>query len=117
MLYFKNPENGHIEQVTDNSSKLGFILFGPLYYLYKGAWRTALIFFIAYPCIIAFGGFIGATIGTEIDPDSVGYGVIPIILAPVGLLCLVSLSVEPEIERVYQMKGWTKVDSKGNKIR
>ena len=108
MSYYKNPENGHVEEITNDASWLGFVFFGLFYFLYKGAWRAALLSFFGYPIAVSVGAFVGAAF------DS---GPIPIILWPLGLLALISFTVYSEVERVYRMKGWTKVDSKGNEIK
>ena len=115
MSYFKNPGNGHVEQVTNNASWLWFVLFGPLYFLYKGAWRAVLISLIGLPCLVTLGFYLGVMIGLTTYPGS-GLAVAFGILIPLLVLLMCSTLVKPEIERVFRMKGWTEVDSEGNEI-
>lgn len=44
-LAFQNPQNGHIEEAPRPG--LWSLLFGPLYFAYKGAWAGFLIAFAA----------------------------------------------------------------------
>jgi polyferredoxin len=48
-MYHKNPTNGHEVFGADNWAILWTLLFGPLYFMYKGVWKH---FFLSI--IIAF---------------------------------------------------------------
>jgi hypothetical protein len=52
---FENPANGHQEQV-DGVATVGVIFFGLFYFLYKGLWAHALIWFVVVVLPSAFTG-------------------------------------------------------------
>lgn len=45
-MRFKNPMNGHTEEVTGLLAPLWVLLWAPLYYLVKGIWIHAIISFV-----------------------------------------------------------------------
>ena len=53
-MLFKNPSNNYVEKVSSKFSWLWCFLLGPIYWIYKGIWRHAIIHFIL--AIITAGG-------------------------------------------------------------
>ncbi len=53
-MQFKNPSNNYPEEVSSKISWLWCLLFGPIYWIYKGIWRHAIIHLIL--AIITAGG-------------------------------------------------------------
>ena len=53
-MQFKNPSNNYIEKVSSSFSWLWCCLFGPIYWIYKGIWRHAIIHLILV--VITAGG-------------------------------------------------------------
>ena len=47
-MQFKNPQNGHVESSSGPLSWLWCFLFGPIYFLFKGNYRHALIHFLIF---------------------------------------------------------------------
>ncbi len=47
MATFINPQNGYTQSVSQTGAFFGCLLFGVLYFAYKGVWRHALISFAA----------------------------------------------------------------------
>ncbi len=52
MAKFKNPQNGYTQSVSQAGAFFGCLVFGVLYFAYKGAWRHALISFGAAICTL-----------------------------------------------------------------
>ena len=42
--YFQNPANGYVERATSGWTWLWALLFGPFFFLYKGAWPHVLVY-------------------------------------------------------------------------
>ena len=53
--YFMNPANRYIEKATGPLTWLWALLFGPFYFVYKGAWQHALLYFALFCGAAAFG--------------------------------------------------------------
>lgn len=53
MATFRNPANGYTQSVNPLTSFVGCLLFGVLYFAYKGAWKHAFISLFA--ALITFG--------------------------------------------------------------
>ena len=48
-MKFENPANGHVESSSSSLSWLWVLLFGPLYWAFRGVWRHAVVHFILAP--------------------------------------------------------------------
>lgn len=104
MAYFKNPQNGYVEKVSSWLSWLGFVLFGPIYFIYKGVWRDVLISFLL------LGLAWGLSIMLMIAEMQYWY-------IPVAIVYLMgAISIYPSTNRRYRMMGWVRVDKDGNEI-
>lgn len=44
--YFQNPSNGYIEMATSRWTWLWALLFGPFFFLYKGAWVEVIVYLL-----------------------------------------------------------------------
>jgi cell division protein FtsX len=55
---FKNLQNGYTQSVSQAGAFLGCLLFGALYFAYKGAWKHALISFCAAFCTLGISWLI-----------------------------------------------------------
>lgn len=53
MAKFRNPSNGYTQSVHPLTAFAGCLLFGVLYFAYKGVWRHAIISFFA--ALMTFG--------------------------------------------------------------
>ncbi|WP_429574878.1 DUF2628 domain-containing protein [Paraburkholderia sp. UCT70] len=83
---FEHPSNGHIEVVT-GTSVIWAMLFGPLYFAYKGAWSWAAIEFLASVGLSVGGGILGFALAMTFQ-------------------FVVALCARGIVTRSYQSRGW-----------
>jgi len=85
--YFSNPANGYIERATTSWTWLWALLFGPFFFLYKGAWPHALVLLVP-----AF-----------LEPFQRGAGA-----GLYFLMCIAySVMASRVVRKTYLRKGWT----------
>lgn len=91
-MKFKNPTNGHVEEVLGNFHWLWVFLWTPIYYAVKGVWTHAVISFVV-------GWVIGGTIG------------LGLLFIPSFLISLIYAIMNKSIVRNHYLRqGWVLVD-------
>lgn len=88
MALYKNPSNGHTEAIGFSSILLA-LLFGPLYFLVKGVWTHAILYFV-------IGFFLASSV----------FG-IPVLIV---MWLVYALCVPLIMKGHYGGKGWERVD-------
>jgi len=83
--YFMNPANRYIEKATGPWTWLWALLFGPFYFIYKGAWPHA----FAYVFALLF----------------LGRDVIAVLVATL-LWIVFAFAAYPIVRKTYLRKGW-----------
>ncbi len=58
MAAFRNPSNGYTQAVSPLTAFAGCLLFGTLYFAYKGVWKHAIISFLAAFMTLGISWFI-----------------------------------------------------------
>ena len=84
--YFQNPTNGYVEKATGGFTWLWAFLFGPLYYVYKGAWPAAFVYLL-----LVFSPLTGGNGG---------------ILIAIVLWVIFAIAIYPAVDRAYRRAGW-----------
>lgn len=87
--YFMNPANRYIEKVTGAWTWLWPLLFGPFYYIYKGAWPYAFAYLLAL--ILLGGGQTG-------------------VLLSFVLWVVFAIAIYPVVRATYSRSGWIETD-------
>lgn len=112
--YFKNSQTGYVEKATGLFTGLWIVLFGTIYFAYRGVWGLAVARFITTLTLLAisFSVGMGAVLSTMAAGDNpeVYMGASATIVA----LWLVSFATEilfvivgySGIRRHYHHKGW-----------
>lgn len=91
--YFKNPANEYIEKATGGWTWLWAFLFGPFYYLYKGAWPYALGYF-------GLVFFLGAMLPASASGAAAGGGIWLLIAI------IFTVAAYPVVRKTYRRAGW-----------
>lgn len=101
-MRFKNNDNGYIEKA--NNTFVWTFLFGPFYFLYKGAWQHCCLWFLL--------GFV-ITVFVYVVSDGTYTGVGPGIFLNLTF-CFFAQSI---IRKHYLRKGWTELEDYTNRER
>lgn len=83
--YFRNPANSYVEKATSSWTWLWALLFGPFFFIYKGAWAVSFVYFL---CLLFLtGGQAG-------------------IIVAIALWIIFAAVATPVVRKVYLRRGW-----------
>jgi len=91
--YFENPANGYREKATGGWTWLWALLFGPFYFLYKGAWPHAVVSFVL--TIVIFSG-------------TTKYLIVELVMWS-AVAVVYAVAAYPIVRKTYRRAGWIDV--------
>ena len=114
--YFKNPQTGYVEKATGLFTGLWIVLFGTIYFAYKGVWGLAVARFIATLTLVAIGLTVG--MGAVMSAIAGEYAAVPSSMIGFWLVSFVTeilfvIFGYSGIRRHYHHKGWVQRNPRG----